>query len=86
MSRPDVGTGFKPVAAIFLLACLILACFAADIRAGSGEAPKDSLPIIRFDREKVDLGKVTQGDIVEHVFLIHNDGDAPLKILKLSPG
>lgn len=81
--------------AAFFAAFLLMLLAAAPLRAaapekasvempeaavGSGEAPA-----IRFDKESVNLGKVSQGESVEHVFTVYNDGTAPLVINKVVP-
>jgi len=53
----------------------------ADAAATTGQAPK-----ARCDKPIYDFGEVWSGDKVEHDFIIHNDGDAVLKITSVRAG
>lgn len=44
----------------------------------SEEKPEGPLPAIEFAKVLHDFGKVTEGDVVEHIFKFKNTGDAPL--------
>ena len=46
----------------------------------------EAAPVIRFSEESVNMGKVSQGESVKHVFTVYNVGAAPLNILKVKPG
>ena len=41
-------------------------------------------PVIHFEQQEYDWGKVLQGTRVKHTFTVENRGQAPLKILKVS--
>jgi len=46
---------------------------------------QDKRPAIAFDNQNKDLGKVTEGETIKHVFKFTNKGDAVLEILKVEP-
>ena len=39
-------------------------------------------PVISFDKEEFDFGVVNEGDVVEHAFLVTNNGESDLIITK----
>ncbi len=62
----------------------VLTCF---IGAGivSAASANDLYPRLVFAESKFDFGTVSQGSIVEHSFLVSNNGQAPLIIRKIHP-
>ena len=42
--------------------------------------PEGPLPAFSFEEEEFDFGDINQGDVVEHVFVFTNTGEAPLLI------
>ena len=46
---------------------------------------QDKRPAIAFDDRDKDLGKVTEGETIKHVFKFTNKGDAVLEVLKVEP-
>lgn len=42
-------------------------------------------PVISFDSLAKDLGKVTEGETIKHVFRFTNKGDTTLEIFKVEP-
>jgi hypothetical protein len=56
-----------------VLMFIFLLCSATPVFTGKG-------PKIRFDRDKMDFGKVKQGKILTHVFKFVNEGDETLTI------
>lgn len=42
--------------------------------------PEGPLPSFKFNEELHDFGKINEGDVVEHIFVFENTGDAPLSI------
>src|ERR1700683_2168329 len=43
-------------------------------------------PIIQFDNEEYDFGKVSSGEKVHHTYIVTNTGDAMLQITNVHPG
>ena len=58
------------------------AALAAEPASAPASAPAGT-PKYRCDRPVYELSKVWAGDAVQHTFIIHNDGDAPLLISKV---
>ena len=54
------------------------------------EEPPASKPVsgarLSVEREVVDVGNVNRGQVATATFILHNTGDAPLKILSVKPG
>ena len=50
------------------------------LTASSTSAPKEDAPVIEFDKDSYDFGKITDGDKVTHVFKFTNTGKTPLII------
>jgi hypothetical protein len=64
---------------ICILICILLC-------AGMMLLPaQDKGPAIVFDSRDIDLGKVTEGETIKHVFKFTNRGDAVLEVLKVEP-
>jgi len=42
-------------------------------------------PVAVFRELIQDFGDITRGDVLEHAFVVKNDGDAPLEILSAKP-
>ena len=49
--------------------------------ADGGERPE-----LRFENETLDLGQLIKGQVGQAEFRIANDGNAPLRILRVDPG
>ena len=62
----------------------ILACFLL-IAAVLVISAQDKPPVIEFDSLSKDFGKVTEGQVLRHVFRFTNKGAATLEILKVEP-
>jgi len=63
------------------LTCFFIAyLFFSPASVGQARAPS-----IIFDSVSVDVGKVTEGAQLRHVFNFCNEGDIPLEISRLSP-
>lgn len=69
MKRAMVNTAFV---------ALVLAAGVLTLPAQELQGPR-----IRIPQERFDLGKVTPGGPVEHIFEIRNDGDEPLVIERI---
>ncbi len=67
-------TRFMAVFSFTTLVLAICTCFA-----------QERTPSVVFEKPSQDLGKVTQGEIVRHVFKFTNKGDATLEITKVEP-
>ncbi len=48
-------------------------------------AAQDKHPVISFESQAHDAGKVTEGETIKHVFKFTNKGDAILEIFKVEP-
>jgi hypothetical protein len=46
---------------------------------------QDKHAAIAFDNQNKDLGKVTEGETIKHIFKFTNKGDAVLEVLKVEP-
>lgn len=46
---------------------------------------QEKRPSIVFENLFADRGKVTEGEIIKHIFKFANKGDATLEILKVEP-
>lgn len=44
---------------------------------------QDKAPVIAFDHLSKDFGKVTEGQVLKHVFRFTNKGPVPLEIFKV---
>lgn len=51
---------------------------------GSSEKSK-KYPIVKFDTTVYDFGRITEGEIVEHSFVIKNEGEGNLLIATVQP-
>lgn len=75
-------------ALLALCACLVAGACASCSRCGgekdgaAASAKAAGTPKIAAAESSFDYGKVKQGDVVEHVFRIRNEGDGELKIEK----
>ncbi len=62
--------------------------------AGAGAGPPAATPtpaagphpMLRVEATTVDAGVVTGGETARAVFVFHNDGDRPVRILRVKPG
>ena len=60
--------------------------FCAAVAAGAMTLPaQDKRPIISFDSQVKNVGKVTEGELIKQVFKFTNKGDATLEIYKVEP-
>jgi len=48
--------------------------------AGAAEVTADGQPVIVFEKEEHDFGKVIQGEVISYAFRLSNQGEAPLVI------
>jgi len=46
---------------------------------------QDKRPVISFDSQTKDVGKVTEGETIKHIFRFTNKGEATLEIFKVEP-
>lgn len=46
----------------------------------SAQSPSDKRPVIKFDKNEFDFGKILQGEVVSYTFHFTNTGNAPLLI------
>ncbi len=46
---------------------------------------QEKAPQIVFDNQTKDFGKVTEGELLKHVFRFTNKGNATLEIIKVEP-
>ena len=60
-----------------VLACLVLIVAMLPLQA------QDKVPVIAFDHLSKDFGRVTEGQVLKHVFKFTNKGLVPLEILKV---
>ncbi len=60
-------------------AVLLLSLFPIGITPAAGK------PILRVEAKRVEWGELIQGDTKKLEFVLHNDGDAPLKIVRVTP-
>lgn len=72
-------SGLVKTAALLLV--VLVSAGAADLQARSGEEPEIFVPETRYSFEPV-----PEGAEVSHDFVIHNKGDAPLKINRVKSG
>lgn len=49
-------------------------------------AAQGKLPLIDFESQTKDFGKVFEGEELQHVFKFTNKGNTELEILKVEPG
>ena len=66
-----------------LFAGALAVSLAAQVTAAPPPGPKG--PVIKFASPVYDFGTALAGDLVEHVFVFTNAGDAPLEILGVYP-
>ncbi|HAR45526.1 MAG: hypothetical protein A2X56_15525 [Nitrospirae bacterium GWC2_57_13] len=64
-----------------VIAAMVAAVLASGVLTLSAQEPQG--PRIGIPQERFDLGKVVQGEKVEHVFEIRNEGDEPLVIERI---
>jgi cytochrome c553 len=62
---------------LLVAACVALAAVSVASDSGTGK------PRIRFDALTHDFGEIRSDQKVEHLWVFHNDGDAPLEIVQL---
>lgn len=46
----------------------------------SAQSPSDKKPVLTFDKNEFDFGKILQGEVVSYTFHFKNTGNAPLLI------
>jgi len=63
---------------LFLLLCI--EAFAQNVATVKG------VPNIKIDMLIYDFGQVTEGQVVSHDFIVHNQGNAVLEIKNVKPG
>ncbi len=51
-----------------------------------GQAQSKGVPELVLEETVHDFGQVKQGDVLEHSFVIRNQGTAPLQIKNVRPG
>lgn len=51
-----------------------------EVEPEAKEKPEGPLPVLTFQKEEHDFGKIDEGDVVEHTFEFTNTGDADLVI------
>lgn len=64
---------------ICFLLYTVLCCAALAQEASKG-------PRIVVKEQVFDFGTVSEGEVIEHVFKVVNDGDRDLKIIRVKPG
>ena len=74
------------VRGIALAAALVAA--GAGIRAPAAAGPGEQArrPMLRVESTTVDLGLVAAGRTARATFVFHNDGNRPVRILRVKPG
>jgi len=72
------------LASIATLAVLLAAGAPALALAQEAASPAKG-PVAVFQELIQDFGDITRGDVLEHAFVVKNDGDAPLEILSAKP-
>lgn len=72
----------KLVVFLFVSTTLLVACNKkAKIEDTTGTVQDiNKAPIIKFETEKHDFGKITEGDVVEYRYKFENKGNSPLAI------
>ncbi len=60
-----------------VLACAVLTLAMMTIQA------QDKTPVISFENTNKDFGKVTEGQLLKHIFRFTNKGSVQLEILKV---
>jgi hypothetical protein len=60
-----------------VLACVVLILAMMTIQA------QDKVPVISFEKTSKDFGKVTEGQLLKHIFRFTNKGSVQLEILKV---
>lgn len=67
--------------AVLAAALILTAASAAPVGAEKVSAPRMILEETSFDFQKVE-----EGDVLEHDFVVRNEGEKPLEIEKVAPG
>jgi hypothetical protein len=67
-----------------LAALSVLLAAGAPVAAQEAASPAGG-PVAVFRELVQDFGDVAQGDVIEHAFVVRNEGDAPLEILSAKP-
>ena len=49
----------------------------------SAQSPSNKKPILKFDKDEFDFGRILQGEVVSYTFHFTNVGDAPLLITRV---
>jgi hypothetical protein len=82
----------KKYTKIALLVCLVMVMFSCQngndkhlsgdlvTSPKSAQSPSDKKPVISFDKNEFDFGKILQGEVVSYTFHFKNTGNAPLLI------
>ncbi len=75
---------------LFILSCFLLSCGEQDRSVNTeiidmeiddnGNVVRENIPVLEFNQTELIVGKITQGEVIEHVFTFVNSGDAPLVI------
>ncbi len=63
----------------YFLLCTAVAALAMTLPA------QDKRPVISFDSQVKNVGKVVEGELIKQVFKFTNKGDATLEIYKVEP-
>jgi hypothetical protein len=84
--RPGVGLGALLLALALSPALWIGSVTAQDDGFGPPAPPVESGPRIKISEPDFDWGQVLQGEVVEHVYRVINEGDQPLRITQVKPG
>ncbi len=72
--------------ACFLSAVTMVLAQAPNTAATPGSAPAATGPRIEFDTRGYEFGKVIQGEMIRHEFVVSNSGDQTLHITDVHPG
>jgi len=76
----------RKVAMVNKIAVAGAALMLTAMTAVPGGAEKISAPRMVLEETDFDFQKVEEGDILEHDFIVRNEGDQPLEIKKVTPG
>ncbi len=63
---------------VFFSASILFYCFSWNAIAGG--------PRLVLEEKEFDFGRVYEGVVLTHSFKIKNEGDGPLKIIRVNPG